>query len=137
MHAINCLMLPLEIVKQIFMYRQSRGSCNRESHTQVKLSFIVQQLALFIMKYVVNPILVGLILYGSEAVGGGENNYGVRVCIAFSLINTSLLFLASIGTLPFIGCYTNLITKVASQNYHFCQSLVVSYLKSIRNIHKS
>ena len=120
MHAINCLMLPLEILKQIFMYRQSRASCRPESRCQMKMGFIVQQLALMIMKYVLNPILVGLILYGAEAVGGGGNNYGVRVCIAFSLINTSLVFLASIGTLPFIGCYTNLITKVNRKIYHFC-----------------
>ena len=64
------------------------------------------------MKYVANPVLVGLILYGKDSLGGEENDYGVRVCIAFSMINTSLLFLASIGRLPFIGCYTNLISKV-------------------------
>ena len=80
----------------------------------MKWSFVIQQAGTFMLKYVVNPALVGLILYGREALGGGHNNYGVRVCIAFSLINTSYLFLGSIGTLPQIGAYTNLISKVFS-----------------------
>merc|ERR1719188_1035935 len=84
----------------------------KDPHAEMNISFVIQQAGTFILKYVVNPVLVGLILYGREALGGGHNHYGVRVCIAFSLINTSYLFLASIGTLPTVGSYTNLISKV-------------------------
>ena len=112
MHAINFLMMPLEILKQIFMFRQSKKHCKNRQITRAKVLLIMEMLTIFIMKYVANPVLVGLILYGKDSLGGEENDYGVRVCIAFSMINTSLLFLASIGRLPFIGCYTNLISKV-------------------------
>ena len=109
-------MLPLQLLKYIVMYRQGRES-NR--HTQKdpnagrNMSFVATTAVQFTQKYILNPILVGLILYGGEILGGGDNNYGVRVCIAFSLINTSYLFLASIGTLPLIGAYTNMISKVS------------------------
>ena len=117
MHAINCLLLPLQSFKLLFMWRQRRKRMNfakKDPHIKMKWSFVIQQAGTFMLKYVVNPALVGLILYGREALGGGHNNYGVRVCIAFSLINTSYLFLGSIGTLPQIGAYTNLISKVFS-----------------------
>ena len=81
----------------------------------MKTSFVLAQAGTFIAKYIVNPVLVGLILYGREILGGGHNYYGVRVCIAFSLINTSYLFLSSIGTLPTVGSYTNLISKVTGR----------------------
>lgn len=112
MHAINCLMMPLEILKQIFMYRQSKKHCKSRQITRANILLILEMITIFVSKYIVNPVLVGLTLYGKELLGSEENDYGVRVCIAFSMINTSLLFLASIGRLPFIGCYTNLISKV-------------------------
>ena len=117
MHAINCLLLPVQLCKFLFMWRQRRKRMNftkKDPNAKINKTFAIHQATIFILKYVVNPVLVGLILYGRETLGGGHNHYGVRVCIAFSLINTSYLFLGSIGTLPTVGSYTNLISKVYS-----------------------
>ena len=115
LHAINCLLLPLQSCKLLFMWRQRQKRLNfakKDPNAKMKKSFVLAQAGTFISKYIVNPVLVGFILYGREILGGGHNYYGVRVCIAFSLINTSYLFLSSIGTLPTVGSYTNLISKV-------------------------
>ena len=117
MHAINCLLLPVQLCKFLFMWRQRRKRMNftkKDPNAKINKTFAIHQATIFILKYIVNPVLVGLILYGRETLGGGHNHYGVRVCIAFSLINTSYLFLGSIGTLPTVGSYTNLISKVYS-----------------------
>ena len=100
------------------MWRQRQKRLNfakKDPNAKMKTSFVLAQAGTFIAKYIVNPVLVGLILYGREILGGGHNYYGVRVCIAFSLINTSYLFLSSIGTLPTVGSYTNLISKVTGR----------------------
>ena len=70
---------------------------------------IARLLFIFAIKYVLNPILVGFILYGEHVIGGEQ---GIRVAIAISIINTSYLFLGSISRFPSIGRYTNMLTKV-------------------------
>ena len=115
MHAINCLMLPLQVLKHIVMFRQKQDktrSTQKDPHAKRNMKFVTQFIREFAMKYVSNPILVGFILYGREFLGGDDKDYNVRVCIAFALINTSYLFLGSIGTLPLIGSFTNMISKV-------------------------
>ena len=116
MHAINCVMLPFQALKYLVMYRQCheryRNSKEDLQHVRRNQFFLVRLICQFFMKYILNPILVGFILYEREILGGGNDYYGVRVCIAFALINTSYLFLGSIGTHPFIGTYTNMISKV-------------------------
>lgn len=108
-------MLPFQLLKYLVMYRQCQErsrNTQEDPHARRNHVFIARMICQFTMKYVLNPILVGFILYGREILGGGDNYFGVRVCIAFSLINTSYLFLGSIGTHPFIGTYTNMISKV-------------------------
>ena len=149
MHAINCFMLPLQVLKHVVMYRKQKQqrecSTKKDPHAKRNKTLVTQLLREFVMKYILNPILVGIILYGRETLGGletslgigydnqtinttrcdnttrfedttkgfgGDNDYGVRVCIAFALINTSYLYLGSIGTLPLIGSFTNMISKV-------------------------
>ena len=116
MHAINCLMLPVQVLKHVMMYQQKKKStgsgAENDPHAKRNMNLVAEFLREFVMKYVLNPVLVGFILYGREVLGGGDNEYGVRVCIAFALINTSYLYLGSIGTLPMIGTYTNMISKV-------------------------
>ena len=110
------------------MWRQRQKRLNfakKDPNAKMNTSFVLAQAGNFIAKYIVNPVLVGLILYGREILGGGHNYYGVRVCIAFSLINTSYLFLSSIGTLPTVGSYTNLISKVT------CRYKILHHSKSI------
>ena len=66
-------------------------------------------LFIFALKYILNPILVGFILYGGPIIGGEK---GIRVAIAISIINTSYLWLRSISRFPSIGRYTNMLAKV-------------------------
>ena len=111
LHAINCIMLPIQLLKTFVTYQKEKdGQDKKDPNASRNWSFLATHLVLFVQKYILNPILIGLILYGRDVLGG--DGYGVRVCIAFSLINTSYLFLASIGTLPWIGTYTNMISKV-------------------------
>ena len=70
---------------------------------------IARTLLMFVIKYVFNPILVGLILYGEDIIGGKS---GVRIAISTSIITTSYLFLGSISRFPCVGRYTNMLTKV-------------------------
>ena len=70
---------------------------------------IARLLFTFAIKYILNPILVGFILYGGPIIGGEK---GIRVAIAISVINTSYLFLRSISRFPSIGRYTNMLAKV-------------------------
>ena len=112
------------------MWRQRQKRSNfakKDPNAKMKTSFVLAQAGNFIAKYIVNPVLVGLILYGREILGGGHNYYGVRVCIAFSLINTSYLFLSSIGTLPTVGSYTNLISKVSRSYKFLCLTKIILF----------
>ena len=70
---------------------------------------LMKMFIIFIIKYVFNPIVVGLILYGEHLIGGES---GVRVAIATSIVTTSYLFLRSISRFPCVGRYTNMLTKV-------------------------
>ena len=81
----------------------------KDPHARRNWSFVANYLGRFVTTYVGNPILVGLILYGRDVVGG---EWGVRVCIAWSLIVTSYIFLGALGALPSVGTYTNMISKV-------------------------
>ena len=80
----------------------------------------------FVIKYMFNPVIVGLILYGEKEIGGEP---GVRVAISISIITTSYLFLMSIGKFPWIGCYTNMLTKVYSMN--ICVRTVIIHIYNI------
>ena len=72
------------------------------------LKWMVEMVALFVIKYIFNPILVGLILYGGDAIGKQRT----RVASSVSIITTSYLYLSSISRFPSIGRYTNMLTKV-------------------------
>ena len=86
MHAINCVMLPIQVIKFRVMYRQcqKRKEANTQGDPHAKRNklFIARMFSQFTMRYILNPILIGFILYGRDTLGGGENHYGVRVCIA-------------------------------------------------------
>ena len=82
----------------------------------------MQYLLLFVIKYIFNPVLVGLILYGGNRIGGES---GIRVAIAISIITTSYLFLSSISRFPWVGCYTNMLTKVYSYASIYCTTYLI------------
>ena len=75
----------------------------------VDWSKIIPEIFQFVAKYIFNPVLVGLILYGENILGGET---GTRVAIALAILTTSYFFLASISRIPWIGCYTGMLTKV-------------------------
>ena len=104
-------MVPMQVLKFYVMSRAMPKLSGKDPHASRNRKFVIWQGSQFFMKYILNPTLVGLILYGRETLGG---EYGVRVCLAFSLINTSYLFLGSIGSIPIIGSYTNMISKVSN-----------------------
>ena len=112
-HAINCIMLPIQLLKFLVSGntgKESGGNKKKDPNAKINKSIVMTAITQFTMKYILNPVLIGFILYGCEILGG--DGYGVRVCISFSLINTSFMFLSTIGSLPLIGSYTNLISKV-------------------------
>ena len=101
------------------MYKQEKKhniGGKKNPHAKKNMYFMAQHFCRFFMTYVVNPIWVGFILYGREAEEecskDDAEEWGVRVCIAWSLINTSNLFLGVMGALPGVGSYTNMISKV-------------------------
>ena len=106
-------MLPIQVLKFLVSGntgKKSGGDKKKDPNAKINKSIVMTAFTQFAMKYILNPVLIGFILYGSEILGG--DGYGVRVCISFSLINTSFMFLSTIGSLPLIGSYTNLISKV-------------------------
>ena len=112
-HAVNCLMLPIQLLKFLVSGdtgKESGGNKKKDPNAKINKSIVINAITQFTMKYILNPVLIGFILYGCDILGG--DGYGVRVCISFSLINTSFMFLSTIGSLPLIGSYTNLISKV-------------------------
>ena len=129
LHAINCLVSPIQLIRAIVLYREAVKS-NKESndpHAKLGTYYILQYICQFFLKYIVNPILVGLVLYGHDAIGG---DWGIKVAMACSIINTSFQFLVSLGTLPAVGTYTNMISKVMEHNLNhieFIHLLAVRY----------
>ena len=81
----------------------------RNTDEKMDCGKLARVVLVFALKYILNPILVGLILYGGDIIGGEQ---GIRVAIAISIINTSYLFLGSISRFPSIGRYTNMLAKV-------------------------
>ena len=87
------------------------------------LKWMVEMVALFVIKYIFNPILVGLILYGGDAIGKQRT----RVASSVSIITTSYLYLSSISRFPSIGRYTNMLTKVGQLTNILIQMATIIY----------
>ena len=87
------------------------------------LKWMVEMVALFVIKYLFNPILVGLILYGGDAIGKQRT----RVASSVSIITTSYLYLSSISRFPSIGRYTNMLTKVGQLANILIQMATIIY----------
>ena len=111
----------MQFCKIFVMHVKAFKSAKRGGSLDVNQGCIFQFLLEFLFKYVVNPTLVGLILYGEPVIGGDK---GIRVAIAFAMIITSYLFLGSLGTLPWVGSYTNMISKV---------SLILIYMNCVNS----
>ena len=87
------------------------------------LKWITEMFALFVIKYIFNPILVGLILYGGDSIGKQRT----RVASSVSIITTSYLYLSSISRFPSIGRYTNMLTKVGQLSNFLIQMASIIY----------
>ena len=87
------------------------------------LKWITEMVALFVIKYIFNPILVGLILYGGDSIGKQRT----RVASSVSIITTSYLYLSSISRFPSIGRYTNMLTKVGQWANILIQMATIIY----------
>ena len=87
------------------------------------LKWMAEMVALFVIKYIFNPILVGLILYGGDAIGKQRT----RVASSVSIITTSYLYLSSISRFPSIGRYTNMLTKVGQLANILIQMAIIIY----------
>ena len=76
-------MLPIQLLKTFVTYQKEKdGQDKKDPNASRNWSFLATHIVLFLQKYILNPILIGLILYGRDVLGG--DGYGVRVCIAFS-----------------------------------------------------
>ena len=107
-HAIYCVIAPMQCyIVLSTIKRMMKGRIHKDENGTWLC--IARTLLMFVIKYVFNPILVGLILYGEDIIGGKS---GVRIAISTSIITTSYLFLGSISRFPCVGRYTNMLTKV-------------------------
>ena len=119
-HALYCMVSPIQCVRMCwFIIKLNRMKRNKEEH--LDYFCVAQSVLFFSLKYIFNPILVGFVLYGEHILGEEQ---GVRVAIAISIVTTSYLFLGSISRFPFIGRYTNMLTKVCAfiasgKSYYF------------------
>ena len=108
LHALYCMVSPIQACKNVLMIKRM-NYVKRNKNVTFDWGCIMHMMFIFIIKYIFNPVIVGLILYGGKELGGES---GIRVAIAISIITTSYLFLSCISRFPWVGSYTNMLTKV-------------------------
>ena len=108
-HAIYCTFSPIQCYILLTTIKRATLITLNNDEIGPKIFCLVRMIIMYVIKYVFNPIVVGLVLYGENVIGGES---GVRVAIATSIVTTSYLFLGDISRFPCVGRYTNMLTKV-------------------------
>ena len=112
LHAFWCVVSPVHMLKLFMTFCSRRQAHAKKNIKETKFMgnkwIVIGQVHNAIGAYLVNPILVGLALYGSNLM----EEWGIRLVLSFAIVNTSYLFLGSLSMHPIVGSFTNMLSKV-------------------------